>query len=820
MSTSDITKKIGLKILKISGILFLIVAISYGILGIYISSHHEQIVKDINKTVQEKFVGDIKVGDFEVLFFKNFPNLTLEVKNVTVKDSLWHQHKKTLLQAERIYAKVLPWSIIFTNLNINTINLDNTKIDLYVDANGYSNTSALAKRKPTEQKPKSKSIIEIEVDKINLHKVEFISENKIKNKLFDFDTEELKIDLDSKDNGWEAKLDIKTKVNSMAFNTIHGSFAKDKNIEGELLAVFNKEKGQVIVHSDKLSIGETYFKVDAELGVTKTNSKFGIHLFSESILWKSAASLVSNNISQKLYKFDFTKPFEVKCDIEGDFSIQGDPFIHVQTDMKNNEMKALNETVQNCSFKGEFSNDYAKNKQYSDPNSIIRLKDFRGLYKGIPFVTKNLAILNLKKPIASGEIFSDFEITKLNSIFKKELFDFKKGKAKINVKFKGDVVDLKITKPFILGTVDIVNSDFSYIPGNVNWTNNSIQFQFNTDKLIVKNITIKTEKSSVRMSGYSENFMNLFYDNPEKIVLNWNIEGEKIDLGNFLYLLSNTGSKTAKTKKHKSNSTTGLLAKVIHNSSININLNVKEILFKKFLGRDAIAKVSLADNTITLKEVSIKNGKGSYFIKGYIKDAGKRKLFNIQTDIKNIDIAHLLYSFDNFGSTTLTSKTVKGTVNLKTNLNGYFYEGPIFEKKSLSGNLNFKLMNGAFVNYEPIEKVGKYVFPKRNFKNIAIEEITGNVTFKTGIATLEPMEVNTSVIRLDLAGDYGFEGGTNMQVDVHLRNPKKDEGEINAEVKKEKRKKGTIIHLQATENKEGKLKIHLRANNEKLDVPK
>lgn len=811
-------KKIGIQILKVLGVLFLIIGILYTILGVYISSKHDKIVKDLNTKVKEQFVGDIKIGDLEVRFFKNFPNLTLEVKNVEVKDSLWYQHKKTLLQAERVYAKILPWSLIFTNVNINTITLENTKINLFVDENGYSNTSALKKRKTTEKKPKSESGIDIKLDKINLNQVHFITANETKHKLFDFDTEELKIDIDSKNEGWKAKLNIRTKVNSMAFNTIHGSFAKDKNIEGELLAVFNKEKEQVIVQSDKLSIGETDFKVDAELGITKTNSKFGIHLFSKSILWKNAASLVSNNISKKLYKFNLDKPFEVKCDIVGDFKVQGDPFIHVQTDIKNNNLTALNETIENCSFKGEFINDYANNKQYGDPNSAIKLHAFRGDYKGIPFTTKNLLVLDLTKPIASGHVYADFDVAKLNTVFNKELFEFKKGKAKINVEFKGDIVDLKITKPFILGTVDIVNSDFVYLPGKVNFSNNSIQLKFNTDKLEVKNITIKTERSSVRMSGYSDNFMNLFYDYPEKIVLNWNIVGEKIDLGNFLYLLDKANSKTKKTKKQKNKSSNEMISKVLHNSNINILLDVKEIAYKKFIGKNAFAKISLANNAVTINEVSIKNGKGSYFIKGHIKDTGIKKVFNIQTNIKNIDIAHLLYSFDNFGSTTMTSKTIKGTVNLNTNLIGYFYKGPNFEKKSLSGKLTFKLTNGAFVNYEPIEKVGKYVFPKRDFKNIAIDELNGNVTFKNGVATLEPMEINTSVIRLDVGGDYGFEGGTNMQVDVHLRNPKKEEGEMNKEIKKEKRNKGTIVHLRAIENNDGKIKIRLRANNEKLDT--
>ena len=52
------------------------------------------------------------------------------------------------------------------------------------------------------------------------------------------------------------------------------------------------------------------------------------------------------------------------------------------------------------------------------------------------------------------------------------------------------------------------------------------------------------------MSGYSENFMNLVYDNPEKIVLNWNINGEKIDLGGFLFFLKRIKKTSPKKIKN------------------------------------------------------------------------------------------------------------------------------------------------------------------------------------------------------------------------------------------------------------------------------
>jgi len=805
---------IGTKILKGLGILVIVIVLIYCVLGLYISSHHDEIVRDINKATKEKFTGDIKIGDVEILFFKNFPNLTIEVKDVVVKDSLWNQHKKTFIDAKRMYVKILPWSIILTDIKINTVTIENAKLDIFVDKNGYSNASALTPRKPSKKEPKSKSILSVAIDQVNLNNVSIVSENIIKHKLFAFETENLNIKIKPNDMGWNAKVSIKTMVKSLAFNTKRGSFAKDKLIEGEINANYSKEKQEVIVHSDKLAIGETDFKIDAELGVSSKNSKFGIHLFSKSIYWKDAAALVSKNISSKLYKFNFEKPFDVKCDIIGDFKVHGDPYIHVVTHIKNNTLTAVDHEITNCSMTGEFTNDFAKNGIFGDPNSAILLNDYKGKYKEIPFVTKNLRILDLTKPIASGSVESDFDIVKLNALATKNKFVFKKGKAKVNIKFKADVVALKVTKPFILGTVDVINSDFSYVPGKVNFTNNSIQFEFNSDRLIVKNITVNTERSAFKMSGYSENFMNLFYDSPEKIILNWNIVGEKIDLGNFLYLMNSQKKKTG--KKPKNEASDALVHKVLQNSSIITNVKVNQIVYKKFIGKDVQAKISLLNSTISLQEISIKNENANYFITGTISDYGYKKGFNIHAMAKNTDIQKLLNSFENFGSTTVTSKTVKGTIDLNTNIKGFLIKDGGLDKKSLSGNLKFTLSNAALINFEPIQKVGKIVFPNRDFKNVTIDKMNCDGAMKNGIVTIKPMEIKTSVMQVDLAGNYGFSGGTNMQVGVHLRDPKKDEIDKKKGILNTNKNKGIIIHLKAHDDKNGKTKISLGSEKEKL----
>ena len=72
------------------------------------------------------------------------------------------------------------------------------------------------------------------------------------------------------------------------------------------------------------------------------------------------------------------------------------------------------------------------------------------------------------------------------------------------------------------------------------------------------------------------------------------------------------------------------------------------------------------------------------------------------------------------------------------------------------------------------------------------------------------------LIEFRLAGSYGFYGNSNMQLDVHLRDPAKDKEITNKKVVQENRKKGITLHLQAIEEGNAPFKIKLRYKNDKL----
>ncbi|WP_379089050.1 hypothetical protein [Pedobacter sp. UC225_65] len=149
---------------------------------------------------------------------------------------------------------------------------------------------------------------------------------------------------------------------------------------------------------------------------------------------------------------------------------------------------------------------------------------------------------------------------------------------------------------------------------------------------------------------------------------------------------------------------------------------------------------------------------------------------------------------------------MKGYLSAKVNASGSITEKGDIVKRSMYGQVIFNLSNAALVGFEPIEKVGKFAFPNRDLSNIAIEKLDGTLTLNGDKINISPMQVNSSVLNFNVKGVYGLSNGTNIAMDIPLRNPKKDEKITDKEEKQLARMKGIVLHLKAIEE-DGKLKI-------------
>jgi hypothetical protein len=315
------------------------------------------------------------------------------------------------------------------------------------------------------------------------------------------------------------------------------------------------------------------------------------------------------------------------------------------------------------------------------------------------------------------------------------------------------------------------------------------------------------------MEGSVSNFLNLYYTDPEKILLNWKIRSPQIHLGEFIGFLG-TRKPKAKKRSKKSNFSENL-NELFEKSQVNMNVKVDKIYYNKFLATNANADLLLSENGIAIKNVNVKHAGGAVSLNGSIAQKGSTNNFKLNATLTNVDIKNFFYSFDNFGMKTLTSKNLRGYLFSKTIISGVISDKGNLLPNSLYGSIAFDLKRGALVSFEPVKNVGKFAFPLRDLDNITFSNLNGKFDVRGQKITINPMQINSSLLNMDIAGIYSMSSGTNITLDVPLRNPKKDAEITDKNEKRARRMKGIVLHLLATDGEDGKIKIKLNRNRDK-----
>ena len=182
--------------LKIAGILIGLVVLVFIGLAWYVNAHKKELLATITKQLNGSISGKITIGSMDPTFLKGFPGVSMRLNNVIVRDSLWNQHKHSLLDAKDIEVSVNALKLLTGTIQIKKMGINNASIYLYTDSNGYSNTAIFKKKSKVKVEKKEDSKSDLEIRQFTLNNVYFVMDNQKNNKLFQFVVDDLKGDID------------------------------------------------------------------------------------------------------------------------------------------------------------------------------------------------------------------------------------------------------------------------------------------------------------------------------------------------------------------------------------------------------------------------------------------------------------------------------------------------------------------------------------------------------------------------------------------------------------------------------------------------
>lgn len=784
------------------GILAVIVLL-WGSLAIYIHYHKKELLQKLTTTLGNRVQGRLAIRDAEPSLWRSFPNVEVSLKDVTLRDSLWEQHHHSLLDVHNLYVKLNLFALFSHRVEIMKLTAANGSVFLYADSTGYRNTYLLDRR-DTTKKNRTALLERFGVEDVHFY---FVSDEKNK----DFHLYISSMNGVSSESSGIIHSDVTGNIHvySFAFSTLRGSFLRNQDLHINGRFDYHKNDKILDIVRQQVGISGETISMDGKFYFHQTPSAFELHMSADAIADKSAKAWVSPNILKVITPFVFAKPIGVKADVSGIMKYRTIPLIRLVFTIKDNVLNTPLGSIDNFSGVGQYYNESIPGAGHGDDNSELRFTAYSGSWRNLPFNGDTLLVRNLLVPYVNAHIISQFPLPALGNIMGNETFALERGAASADLHYQGGVMPDDPTPYSLNGFISVKDAAVTYVPRNLAFSDVGARILFKDDNLFLRDVTLRTKGSSVRMEGEALHFFRLYFSDPGKIQLAWRANSPQVDLNEFLAFAGRRRA-TQRTVNRTSGPVARIgsqLDRVLAESSIAIDARVDRLLYKHFVASSVVARASLAQNEILLQQAGLSHAGGSLIIAGVIHQQQAQNPFQLKAILNNVDVATTFLSFNNFGQGAISNNNLKGKLTATANITGGMTEDGRVIKNSLHGNVGFKLEDGELNNFPPLAKISKYVFKKRNLDHIMFKDLKGNMDIDGPKITIHPLDIQSSAINIQVAGIYSLTTGTDIAIQVPLRNPSKEKGKSPIGKLLRATGKGIVVHLRATDGDQNGVKI-------------
>lgn len=758
----------------------------------YVQSHKQEIIARVNKALSEKLDGQLKIGKLDFSLLRSFPNVAILLQNVSLRDSLWERHHHSLLEAKELAVTLNLFPLLKHETDIKRLNLSGANIFLYTDSTGYSNTYLLQKRDTT-----NKSNSRLHIGQVGLEDVDFVLEIEWKHKFFHIHLDQLNLATEEAGTNVRAAFRGNAHVFEFNFNTLRGSYLHNQDLLLNGTFNYNRQTKILDLPTQAVRIGMVPIQLKGQFNFASNPPAFSLQFSSNNLSYKTAASWLSPNISKMLNKFDFKKPIALIAHVSGVMQYKSIPLVKLDYQIADNTFITPFVQLDKVNYKGIFTNEATLGAGHGDDNSLIGLYNLQAEWQGIPIKSDTLEVHNLIKPIAKAQVTSSFDLTQLNKAVGSDVLQFDHGRAVADIRYQGGI-QAEDPSPYDLeGFVKITDAGIIYKPRNIAFRNVAANLQFAGDNLFIRNATLQSGKSNLAMEGDALHFLHFFFNDPSKIVLNWRIHSTMIDLDDFIGFMGVRNSIGNQEKLGKKiTQISSQLNKVLDEGTVKIDANISRLVFKNFVSDGVVAQVGLQQNNVIVDELKVRQGRGFATLSGKLVGGEGESPFNIKSSLKSMDVARLFRSFDNFGQDAITAENLEGAIDADTHIQGTLLNNAGVKKGSLKGYVTFNLKDGAINNFEPFLKLSKFVFKNRNLDAVQVKNLHGTINIDGPKILIEPMHIKTTVVNMQAQGVYGLDGGTDIALDIPLRNPQK-EAATSLLGKLFRKGTGVVVHLRA-----------------------
>ena len=777
--------------------------------------YKDEILAEVQKTVNEKISGTLEIEDINFTIFNHFPSFSLLLHNAVLRDSMYKTHQTELFRAEKLLLQIEWLKLLQGEIKLRSITISNAKISLVKMKNGYANTSIVRKSDANSKEPKApSSSLNASVNKVFLKNVVFSMVDSVKNKWFSIQFKNITSDIENFPEMKLANIEGNLLFKGLAFNPEKGSYLTNKNCDINLTLQFDTKTNTLRINRSTLVIDQSKFLLRGEF-VFNEKPHMHLEIDAPAITVALANTIVTQHIASKLATFNFQNALIAGIRIDGYLYPGSKPAVDVFFKTTGNTLLMKSQTFTEVNTLGWFQNHFDSLKINDDHNSKVILPRFDANLGGIPIISK-LIITDLIDPHLHMKATVNMALEDANGIVDTSKLILNAGTLSVSFNYQGKLLNNvdTINKTFlasVTGKINIINGDLIYVPRSFHFNKINADMLFGDSVLSIHELNLEINENPLDITGTILGFIPFLFVRDQSLSAELVVHAGILNLDNFISGKSSKQEKSTKTKKTKKaaqKQVNQTIDQIINTMEADILLSADKVTTGRFIASKISGHVILADEFIKFQNINMNTSGGTFSLNGSVTNLQSAPYrMSISTSISNADISSLFYSFNNFNQDVVTHENLKGKISSKADFQALLRKDNSIDPKSMKGSITLSIKKGSLDNMKGLEKISEFAFKNRDFSHIEFAHIKDTITVKGPSITLTRMQILSSVVTIYVEGTYGFQGGTDMSVQVPLSNLKKREKDIKDVKISDDTKLGPSIFLRIRDNSDGKIQI-------------
>lgn len=776
------------------------------VLGLSVAAlYKKEIVSYVNQELKTALRTEVRIYDADITFITDFPNITLLLKDVTIgTDSI---STRQALNARRIHLNLRTFKLLFGKIEFRSVRVHDADVYVVRTMGGISNIDFLRREKTdTVERP---SPLIFERQHVILQNCKVSYHDSLKRKYYDVTFGNVDGRLVANDSTMSIALRGPVEFGGLVFNPDRGAFLRDAALNLDLRLLYRRDSAIV-------EILPSTAKAPAGLAAISGRMKFSepkkmqLTFSTEEVEYAKGIDLLADTIKAQLAKLNITGPMKVRVDLMSDLIPGVKPAADVRFSFAKNRLLSDKMDVTNLSLQGHFTNHIDDRLPYENPNSLVHLTEVSGEIDGLPFRAEAKLINPADLRLELHSIHS-FDLARLNRQADTTVLKFTKGTFTSEFRYNGKLKEyldptVKEYSGNLDGTMSIKDGAFTVVGRRLKFSDFHSSVHFTEDTVTIKSLGMKTGKSSVEIKGTVLNYVPLFVQPEGKGYVTLNITSPYLDVGSLLS--SGKEKMSAKRAAKQKKKVSDMLDVIFKNLQFNVKFNVKKYVNNSFAGSNLSGEFRLRGTSLDARNVKMDFGHGKLTLDASMKNLqNKVNPVELTAKMTGVHIKELFTAFNNFGQKTITDENLHGHINMDARLKTRIDDDFNVVLPTLTGKVSLVVFDGRLVNFEPLARMGNFLFKKRDFEDVKFAQINGHFDVAARDLDIERMEIESTVLTLFLEGRYSLDNHTDLTIQVPLSNLKRRDKSYVPQKVGEDSKVGPSVFLRAQSNEKGETTI-------------